>query len=257
MKWRRKGFVDLFEGSPKLVTMRSPGNIVRTMLDKNNGYFNESAIGFKRWCDLRGVLNSSVSKAYCNIEEREEFEHNSKNYSYDFLLGIFNSKLICYELNTNRRSNIHIYPDDWKRVMLPSVNGNNQKIVMELSLFSEQIIELSEQLQEKRSRFLRRLKDNFESIKITGILSTFDHLEFADFLKELKKQKITLKLIQQDEWEEYFNNYRSACHQLSEQIAETDKEIDLRVYKLYGLTYDEVLIVDADFWVSREEYNKF
>ena len=32
-------------------------------------------------------------------------------------------------------------------------------------------------------------KDNFESIKITGALSTFDQLEFADFLKELKKQK--------------------------------------------------------------------
>lgn len=256
MKWRRKGFVELFEGSPKLVTMRSPGNIVRTMLDKNNGYFNESAIGFKRWCDLRGVLNSSVSKAYCNIEEREEFEHNSKNYSYDFLLGIFNSKLICYELNTNRRSNIHIYPDDWKRVKLPSVNGNNQKLVMELSLFSEQIIELSEQLQEKRSRFLRRLKDNFEEIKITGALSTFDQMGFADFLKELKKQKITLKLIQQDEWEEYFNNYRSACHQLSEQITETDKEINLRVYKLYGLTYDEVLIVDADFKYSRVQYEE-
>ena len=70
----------------------------------------------------------------------------------------------------------------------------------------------------------------------------------------MKKQKITLKLIQQDEWEEYFNDYRSACHQLSEQITETDKEIDLRVYKLYGLTYDEVLIVDAEFSVSREEY---
>ena len=99
------------------------------------------------------------------------------------------------------------------------------------------------------------MKDNFEGIKITGILSTFDHLEFADFLKELKKQKITLKLSQQDEWEDYFNDYRSACNHLSEQITETDKEIDLRVYKLYGLTYDEVLIVDADFGVSREEYN--
>ena len=255
MKWRRKGFVELFEGSPKLVTMRSPGSIVRTMLDKDNGYFNESAIGFKRWCDLRGVMNASVSKAYCNLEQRKEFEHNSEIYSYDFLLGIFNSKLICYELNTNRRSNIHIYPDDWKRVMLPSINESNQNLVTELSLFSEQIIQLSEQLQEKRNRFLHRLSCNFEGIKITGALSTFDQLEFADFLKELKKQKITLKLSQQDEWEEYFNDYRTECRKHSERIEKTDREINLRVYKLYGLTYDEVLIVDADFEVSREEYN--
>ena len=112
-----------------------------------------------------------------------------------------------------------------------------------------------EQRQEKRNRFLRRLSDNFEGVKITGALSTFDQMEFSDFLKELKKQKITLKLIEQDDLEEYFNSYRSACLELTKQIAETDKEIDLRVYKLYGLTYDEVLIVDADFCVSREEYN--
>ena len=80
-------------------------------------------------------------------------------------------------------------------------------------------------------------------------------MEFVDFLKELKKQKITLKLIEQDEWEEYFNSYRSACFELAKQIAETDREIDFRVYKLYGLTYDEVLIVDSNFEICREEYN--
>ena len=70
-------------------------------------------------------------------------------------------------------------------------------------------------------------------------------------------KKITLKLLEQDDWEDYFNKYRSECRQLSEQIAETDKEIDHRVYKLYGLTYDEALIVDADFDVSREFYESF
>ncbi len=28
------------------------------------------------------------------------------------------------------------------------------------------------------------------------------------------------------------------------------------VYKLYELTYDEVKIVDSDFWMSKKEYNK-
>ena len=91
-------------------------------------------------------------------------------------------------------------------------------------------------------------------MKITGALSAFDQLEFADFLKELKKQKITLKLSQQDEWEEYFNDYRTECRKHSERIEKTDRGINLRVYKLYGLTYDEVLIVDAETPITREEY---
>ena len=60
-------------------------------------------------------------------------------------------------------------------------------------------------LQTKRQRFLQRLTDNLGSIKITGTLERFEELEFAQFLAELKKQKIALSLKQQDEWNEYFN----------------------------------------------------
>jgi len=74
-------------------------------------------------------------------------------------------------------------------------------------------------------------------------LQTFDQMEFAGFVAELKKQKIKLSLVQQDEWEEYFNQYRQACQELSEQINATDNEIDQRVFDLYGLTPDERQIV--------------
>jgi len=35
-----------------------------------------------------------------------------------------------------------------------------------------------------------------------------------------------------------------------------EKEIDVLVYRLYELTYDEVKIIDKDFWLSEEEYDK-
>jgi hypothetical protein len=35
-----------------------------------------------------------------------------------------------------------------------------------------------------------------------------------------------------------------------------EKEIDVLVYKLYELTYDEVKIIDKDFWLSEDEYQK-
>ena len=101
------------------------------------------------------------------------------------------------------------------------------------------------QLQQKRSRFLRRLISNFEGIKITTALQTFDSLSFTDFTKELKKQKIKLSLSQQDEWEDYFNDYRTACQQLTTQIAATDAEIDTKVFDLYGLTDEERKIVNS------------
>lgn len=35
-----------------------------------------------------------------------------------------------------------------------------------------------------------------------------------------------------------------------------EKEIDVMVYKLYELSYEEVKIIDKDFWLSEEEYEK-
>jgi len=66
---------------------------------------------------------------------------------------------------------------------------------------------------------------------------------FKGFTSELKKQKIKLSLVQQDEWEDYFNQYRQACQELSEQIKATDEEIDRLVFDLYELTEEERRIV--------------
>ena len=110
---------------------------------------------------------------------------------------------------------------------------------------ADKMLSLNSQLQEKRTRFLRRMSENFEGIKITTVLQTFDQLDFKGFVAELKKQKIKLSLVQQDEWEDYFNQYRQACQELSEQINATDNEIDQRVFDLYGLTPEERDIVIA------------
>ena len=36
-----------------------------------------------------------------------------------------------------------------------------------------------------------------------------------------------------------------------------EKEIDVLVYHLYELTYDEVKIIDKDFWLSEAEYQNY
>ena len=38
-------------------------------------------------------------------------------------------------------------------------------------------------------------------------------------------------------------------------VKEYEKQIDIMVYKLYELTYEEVLIIDKDFKLSKEDYN--
>jgi len=128
-----------------------------------------------------------------------------------------------------------------KNTYIKHISIADQQPFIELA---DAMLALNKDLQAKRARFLRRLQNNMPGIKINGALETFDNLDFAGFVAELKKQKIKLTLVQQDEWEEYFNQYKTECQSLKTQIAATDKEIDKKVYELYGLTEEEIKVVE-------------
>ena len=174
------------------------------------------------------------------------YQSNS-DYSLKYILAIFNSKPATYFYRCLHDIKGKVFAkislDDLSSFPIPEITKANKSVVSEMETFAETMLSLNSQLQEKRSRFLRRLSENVEGIKITTALQTFDKLDFKGFVAELKKQKIKLSLVQQDEWEEYFNQYRQACQELSEQIKATDNEIDQRVFNLYGLTQEEREIV--------------
>ena len=153
------------------------------------------------------------------------------------LAAILNSKLLRWYYETTFPT-LHVQRNELASLPIPSLSDSD-----ELEIMTDKMLSLNKQLQERRSRFLRRLGENIEGVKITTALQSFDELDFAGFVAELKKQKIRLSLSQQDEWEPYFNDYKEACITLREQIQETDKEIDTRVFDLYGLTPEEREIV--------------
>lgn len=52
-------------------------------------------------------------------------------------------------------------------------------------------------------------------------------------------------LREEAEWMEYFNQQKAKAGELKSQIAQTDAEIDGMVYELYGLTGEEVGVVEG------------
>jgi hypothetical protein len=69
-------------------------------------------------------------------------------------------------------------------------------------------------------------------------------LTYPEFIKELAKKKVKLSLSQEAEWEDYFIEERKKALELKSQIDATDKAIDMMVYELYGLTSEEIEIVE-------------
>jgi len=52
-------------------------------------------------------------------------------------------------------------------------------------------------------------------------------------------------LKEQDEWEDYFRDYKKELLEIKEQIYKTDGAIDEMVYKIYELTDEEIKIVEG------------
>ena len=154
------------------------------------------------------------------------------------LAALLNSKVLRWYYETSFPT-LHVQRDELASLPIPYVNNTE-----EIASLADKMLALNKDLQTKRARFLRRLQDNMPEVKITGTLETFDTLDFAGFVAELKKQKIKLSLVQQDEWEEYFAQYKTACSELTSAIAATDAEIDSRVYALYGLTEEERKLIE-------------
>lgn len=49
-----------------------------------------------------------------------------------YLLGVMNSSSARDFLRANRRSNIHLYPDDWKKLPIPDVSADQQQPIIDL-----------------------------------------------------------------------------------------------------------------------------
>ncbi len=89
------------------------------------------------------------------------------------------------------------------------------------------------------------LKSKYTLPTLSRALENWPGLEFKGFLAELKKAKVSLTLAEEAEWLTYFTAEKAKAQALQAQIAKTDKEIDALVYQLYGLTEEEVKVVEG------------
>ena len=160
------------------------------------------------------------------------------------LLAVLNSKIVWTFLTTicvvRNGGYIEVKPQYFEQIPIPPLEG---ELCKTLESLADAMLTLHQQLQEKRSRFLNRLSEDYDGLKKTTALQQFDTMDFKGLKAELKKQKISIPLKEQDEWEDFFNQRVAECQQLTAQIKATDEEIDNKVFDLYGLTEEERQIV--------------
>jgi len=196
--------------------------------------------------------------------DNENFYTNQKCFIIPIedysLLGIMNSKVFSFLFEMNlpklrggyyEPSYIHI-----KNFPLPVINI---EIGQKIELLAHNMSNAHKELNNNLKKFSTYISFKFSLLKKTRKLENWQELDFTDFIKELNKAiKVTnkervkedlelidtLTKLDEMEWMDAFETKKKKALELQSQITQTEAEIDQMVYALYGLTDDEVAIIE-------------
>lgn len=201
------------------------------------------------------IMTQEISLG-CNMtyDERGEFYHPTTIYSFmkneqfdvdeKFYLGILNSKVLWFFLKntgTELRGGYFRFKTNYlKPFPLPAIPNDPNLIIEKVNI----MLALNKDLQNLVNAFLILLQSKFNVETISNKLRKWNELEFAEFLKELKNLKVKLSLSEETEWMQYFNEQKEKAQAIKSEIEKTDKEINQMVYELYGLTEEEIKIIE-------------
>lgn len=156
------------------------------------------------------------------------------------LVGILNSKMGWWLISKYCTQIQNGYQLIWKyfgEIPIP-------KFSTKIDVYVDSMMEMIKEKDKIVETFQGLIQSKFALSKPSKKIQNWFELNFAQFIKELQKQKVVLTLGQEGEWLVYFNEQKEKVQALQAQIDQTDREIDQMVYKLYGLTEEEIQIVE-------------
>jgi hypothetical protein len=186
--------------------------------------------------------------------DRRGLFSNNKCFSIptsdNYLLGLLNSKTIWFYLSgicTFVRGGFYeLRTIKVETIPVPEVSVEKKNIIGNLA---EKCQELSEQRYSIENNFRRRLPDLCppeREAKLNNKLKSWWLLDFADLQKQIKSLfKSTIPLAERNDWQDYFEAEKAKITTLNQQIAQHETELNQEVYRLFNLTPQEILLVEA------------
>jgi hypothetical protein len=174
--------------------------------------------------------------------------HNGLKY----IVSILNSSLLSnYFVKNTAKSVRKLFPkiilNDLRKFPIKKIKISEQQPFIDKA---DLMLSLNKDFQAQTQKLSTYISSHYQLEKLSGKLSNWYELDFPDFIKELNKAIKTAKgtpLTKKDglEWMELFEENKKKALALKSQIDRTDKEIDQMVYELYGLTQEEIAIIEG------------
>ncbi|EMY3478475.1 N-6 DNA methylase [Flavobacterium psychrophilum] len=237
------------------------GNINRYKMDFENKFVNydekminiykPKKIYFEDKILVRRIGNSIIScfdnSKFFNVCDvyNLQIKQTVKDLDLKYVSTILNSKIVNFYFDTKFKSIKKLFPkipiQNLKLLPIKKISLELQQPFIEKA---DLMLTLNKTLQQQQAKVINMLQRDYGLTKPTKKLEIWYELTVQDFFKELAKAKIVLSAIQKDEVQEYFETYQKLAVATKNQITATDKQIDAMVYELYGLSNEEIEIVE-------------
>lgn len=246
-------------GKERLEQSGNPGSRKKT----NNKWFEtQDTIAYHRDFKRPKIMCQKFQVKPCFIYDEQGFYCNDSMWiiptDNKALVGVLNSKMgwwLITKFCTQIQNGCQLIWKYFGQVPIPELS--NPRLLGS----TESMIDLKEKQQSTLDKFSTYVKSTFSIEKLSRKLQNWHNLEFGEFMKELNKA-IKASNKQRDngtspialltktdemEWMELFETKKAEAQKLKSEIDKTDREIDQMVYKLYGLTDEEIRIVEKGF----------
>jgi hypothetical protein len=221
----------------------------------NNWFETQDSINYYKEFSKPKIIYPNMTSVFPFMYDETGFLSNDKSFiltandgsiSLLFLTAVFNSSLAklwiwynCPELQGGTREIRKVYFEHF-----PVPKASNEESTQLANFASERTL-LTNDLQNIVVKFTRTIQRKFDLERLSVKLQNWHSLSYPEFIKELAKKKRKLSLSEEAEWEEYFDEQKEKAQTLKSEIEKTDREIDRMVYELYGLTEEEIKIVEG------------
>ena len=185
-----------------------------------------------------------------NISNVVVLERDDMQIDLKYILAIINSSLLSYYFLLNTAKSVRImFPKiiltDLRQFPIKAIALDDQRPFISKA---DTMLSKNRELHELKTDFLNFMKAELKPAKISKKLENWQGLDWESFNKELTKCKAKdLNLQERKEWLSYFTEQKGKAAEIQTIIDSTDREIDQMVYELYGLTEEEIHVVENNY----------
>lgn len=172
-----------------------------------------------------------------------------------FSVGWFNSTAFQFLFkagSTAIRGGFYRYiKQNIESMPVPSVTAKQRE---EIATLAELCQQLAEQRYQISQRFIQRMIDDLcpqgRAAKINTKVQSWWQLDFKSLQVELRKSfklkrdEVLISLAERDEWQDYFDGRKKQVLELDDKLAAQEMLLNQAVNRLFGLTEDEVRLLD-------------